>query len=74
MKVSKKFLVKDKTSMDVKIVVPSKVIPTNNGKKGPAKIDTGKSLPELFFLQNIGTTCCVHNMFSPGLSLEFFMY
>ena len=38
---------------------------------------------KLFFLQNMGTTCCVqklfwmsetisvHNMFSPGLSLEF---
>ena len=43
MKVSKKLLVKDKTSMDAKIVVPSKVITTNNGKKVPAKVDTGKS-------------------------------
>ena len=46
--------------------------------------DTGKSLSEaLFFLQNMGRTCCVqnlfwmskpisvNNMFSPGLSLEF---
>ena len=34
MKVSKKLLVKDKTSTDAKEVVPSKV---------PAKVDTGKS-------------------------------
>ena len=43
----------------------------------PSGTFTGKSLSEVFFLKNMGKlfwmseTISVHNLFSPGLSLEF---